>query len=415
MSEAPSEWLEAGADPFRESLLGAGEDLPERVAGCAEPVRDEPAFDPERIARLADAVRLPEGVRFGHPLLERVVRVGLAHVEATFVGDHPRYGTGNYANAQHDGFPPVIIAAVDALTLWGDAARAEALLAYWLENFVREDGTLDYYGPSLSEHGMLLTTGARLLERGGSAGWLGRHRAALARVAGRLVDLARRDGPVALLHGSPEADEADRRARYFHNNAWVVRGLGDWAGVLAGRLGRREEAKALRVTAGQLRLVLLDAIHACWPADPADWWLTPAVEPLEDLGAERPRGRVTAGRFGSYTNYRYWPELLSSGVLPRAWAERIVRARLTGGGQFCGATRFLDRLDDWPLAEHLDGLWRLGRRDDYRLCLWGHVFYHQGRGHLTAYEQVTLPPGRKVAEYCLPCQLVAVRAARRLV
>ena len=199
-----AEWLAATSDPFRDELLRARRDLPNRVRACAEPLRGEPAFDPAWIERLAAKIRLPASARFEHPLLERAVRVGLAHIEATFQGDHP-------------------------------------------------------------------------------------------------------------------------------------------------------------------------------------------------------------------TNFRYWPELLSSGVLPRQWMRRVVNARLTGGGQFCGMTRFGDCLDDWPLMNHLEGLWALGRRDDYRLCLWGHICHHQAEGHLTAYEAVAFPPGQKVSDYCLPCQLVAVRAARRLV
>ena len=64
----------------------------------------------------------------------------------------------------------------------------------------------------------------------------------------------------------------------------------------------------------------------------------------------------------SYANYRYWPELLSSGILPDDMANRLVNARLNGGGQFCGMTRFMNWLDDWPLTEYLYGLWRLGKK-----------------------------------------------------
>ena len=76
--------------------------------------------------------------------------------------------------------------------------------------------------------------------------------------------------------------------------------------------------------------------------------------------------------------------------------------------------RFAGHLDDWPLAEYLVGLWLLGWKHDFLLSLYGHVAYHQAEGHLTAYEQVSFPPGKKKADYCLPCQLVAARAARRL-
>ena len=96
-------------------------------------------------------------------------------------------------------------------------------------------------------------------------------------------------------------------------------------------------------------------------------------------------------------------------------ARRVVNSRLTAGGQFCGMTRFAGHLDDWPLAEYLSGVWALGRRNDFLLSLYGHVAYHQAEGHVTAYEQVSFPPGKKKADYCLPCQLVAARAGRLLV
>ena len=117
----------------------------------------------------------------------------------------------------------------------------------------------------------------------------------------------------------------------------------------------------------------------------------------------------------SYANYRYWPELLASGLLPAEMANRLVESRLSAGGQFCGMTRWSDCLDDWPLADYLSGLWALGRKRDFLLSLYGHVACHQADKHLTAYEQVSLPPGVETAAYCLPCQLVAARAARRLV
>jgi len=412
MSDGPEarreEWLASLVDPAREEALAAGDDLPDRVAAFAEPVQGEPAFDPAFIESIGARLDLPEEGEFERPLLARAVRVGLAHIDATFQGNHPKYGVGTYAQDCHDSFPPTIIAAVDALTLWGMTGRAEELFGYWLAHFVREDGSINYYGPSVSEYGMLLTTGRRLMDRGGSAGWLAAHGDGLRRLERRLRDWMREGGAIGLLRGVPEADEAERPARYFHSSAWVVRGLSDWASVLEGHLDDGNAARQAREDAQALRGVLIEALEACWPHDPQDWWLRPTVE--EEGYLAPPQGYITQSRLGSYTNYRYWPELLSSGVLPREWMERIVASRQTAGGQFCGVTRFERQLDDWPLMEHLEGLWALGRYDDYRLSLWGHIRYHQAEGHLTAYEQVSFPPGRKAADYCLPCQLVAVRA-----
>ena len=371
----------------------------------------EPAFDPEEIARRIEDLQTTPAVKTGHSLLDLSVKTGLAMIDLTFQGEHPKYGVKRYAGEEHDTFPPVIIAAVDALTLWRRSARAVALFRYWVVHFVREDGTIDYYGPSLSEYGMLLHTAWLLEKRAGTHGWwadcVGRLQSLVDYLLGLRKSAEQDDG---LLIGSPEADERKKQRKFFHNNLWVARGLMEWASVCA-RLGAYSASvlRDIRRTAEALRDDTLRAIRSIWPKEPDDWWLPPQVEPLE-----RPES-LTATRDASYTNYRYWPEMLSSGLLPRDMAQRIVEARLRGGGQFCGMTRFMDWLDDWPLAEYLQGLWALGRKDDYLLSLYGHVAYHQAEGHLTAYEQVTLPPGTEKAPYCLPCQLVAARAARVLV
>ncbi len=409
------QWQASMNDPFRDELITVKDDLPELIQHCAELVNDEPAFDPSFIAEKAKQIPLPKNIIFPHPMLERVVRIGLAHIDTTFEGNHPKYGKGIYSHTCHDSFPPVIISVVDAFTLWGMAGRAEKLFGYWLNTFVRQDGTIDYRGTSLSEIGMILTSALRLMTRGGRSKWLKDNAGKLNLLADYLLTLHNTAGRDRLLFGVPEDDEKQSPATYFHNNAWVIRGFMDWSLILDRYLDCKEEAVQFHQYAEQLRTLLITAINDIWPSDPSDWWLRPTIEKLSHEPERRPE-RITATRIGSYTNYRYWPELMSSNVLPKKMMERIVKARLNSGGQFCGTTRFDDHLDDWPLAEWLEGLWDLGLYDDFLLCLWGHIFYHQAQDHLTAYEQVTFPPGRqyKEAAYCLPCQLVAVRAARHL-
>jgi len=230
-------------------------------------------------------------------------------------------------------------------------------------------------------------------------------------VAGYLLRLREQAGAAdGLLFGSPEADRREDRGKYFHNSAWAARGLSRWAEACeAVGASPTTSVSTLRGVAESLAADTLAAIGRTWPEDPDDRWLPPRVEPTERCES------LTGTQVASYTNYRYYPELLSSGLLPREMAERVVEARLTAGGQFCGMSRFEDRLDDWPLADYLSGLWSLGWKDDFLLSLYGHVAYHQADEHLTAYEQVTAPPFREQAPYCLPCQLVAARAAGLLV
>lgn len=413
-NELQKAWVNSLVDPFREMLLegGTGGDFPERVKRCAEPLRDKPAFDPEEVARLATAVRLPAAAQFEHPMLERVVRVGLAHIDLTFQRDHPKYGIGKYAWAKCDGFPPVIIATVDALTLWGSFRRAEQLMTYWLNCFIFRDGSIIFQGPALSEYGQLLTTIRQLVERSGNRAWFETHRQTIRSVVNYLEGQMLASGRVELLKGMPEDDTRQDVATYFHNNAWLVRGLRDWAALDPEGAGTRISQHAAALLAK-----LLEAIRDRWPQDPDDWWLPPTVETTLPNSGEirRPMGFVTENRTGKYTNYRYWLEMLSSGVLPAELSARIIRARLVSGGQFLGMTRLgKTQLDDWPLYNWLDGLWQNRRYDDFRLSLWGHIYYHQAEGHLTAYEVVHMPPGRQSTPYCLPCQLVAVRAAAKL-
>jgi len=371
-------------------------------------VGEERPFDPLLIAANIERLKTIPEVNTGHPFLDLSVKTGLAFVDATFQGDHPKYGVGGYAETRHDTFPPVIIAAVDALSAWGLNARAVQLFRYWLLTFVRSDGTINYEGTSICEYGQLLHTAVLLEKRAGIRGWWDEGFPALNRMVEFLLGLhakaLKEDG---LLTGAPEDDERYKIGKYFHNNAWAAKGLEEWADLCQRqKVSPSTPADIIRGISQTLAKDTLQAIGRTWPKDPSDWWLPPQVEPLE-----RPNC-LTGTREASYTNYRYWPELLSSGILPPEMAMRVVNARLSGGGQFCGMTRYMHWLDDWPLADYLYALWDLGRKDDFLLSLYGHVAYHQAGEHLTAYEQVTFPPCKENAPSCLPCQLVAARAAR---
>lgn len=404
-----SDWVQMREDPVRRMISGIP-DL-DSILSLFPRLTGKPAFDPRLIAENIKRLSTSPTIDTGHPFLDLSVKTALAHIDATFRGDHPKYGVGTYEAEQHDGFPPTIIAVVDALSAWGINSRAGRLFGYWLDHFVRDDGTINYYGPSISEYGQLLHTGTLLEERAGTAAWWHDGYKALDRIAEYLLRLrAAAEKEDGLISGSPEADTRKDIGKYFHNNGWVVKGLRRWADLCERRkVSPTTAIPTIRKVSEALAQDTLAAIRKTWPADRSDWWLPPQV-----ASSQRPT-RLTATTEASYTNYRYWPELLSSGLLPADMANRIVEARLSAGGQFCGMTRFAGHLDDWPLAEYLYGLWSLGRKKDFLLSLYGHIAYHQAQGHLTAYEQVSFPPGRRVADYCLPCQLVAARAARLLV
>ena len=168
-SDPAPDWATMLDDPVYKMFVGPP-DL-ERILALFPRAQGPPACDPQQIAENIAKLRTIPEVNTGHPLLDLSVKTGLAHIDATFRGDHPKYGVGTYAQEEHDGFPPTIISAVDALSAWGLYPRATQVFRYWLTTFVKDDGGLRYYGPSLSEYGQLLHTATLLDERAGAAGW----------------------------------------------------------------------------------------------------------------------------------------------------------------------------------------------------------------------------------------------------
>ncbi|NOY96770.1 MAG: hypothetical protein GXO81_10450 [Chlorobi bacterium] len=411
-------WLKMKEDPVY-SLFKNEPNLDQILKLYPRP-QGKAAFDPNEINLNVEKLKTFPQVNTGHPFLDRSIKVGLAHIDATFKGNHPKYGVGVYGRLEHDGFPPTIIAAVDALTLWGMNERAAELFHYWIINFVnindwlepkKQMGEIVYYGTSIAEYGQLLDTATLLYERAGKGIWWDDCFNQINLLAEYLLQLhanaLKDDG---LISGVPEADTRGNKGKYFHNNAWVVKGLKRWVKLCEiARVTPTTSLTIISKSADKLKENTLSAIKEAWPVDQNAWWL-PALK-----GSKVQPKSLTDGREANYTNYRYWPELLSSDILPPEMANRVINARLSGGGQFCGMTRFMNWLDDWPLTDYLYSLWKLGRKKDFLLSLYGHVTYHQCEGHLTAYEQFNFPGdpnGSKKADYCLPSQLVAARAGR---
>ena len=118
---------------------------------------------------------------------------------------------------------------------------------------------------------------------------------------------------------------------------------------------------------------------------------------------------MTQDDFASYTNYRYWPEMLSSGLLNEEMIKAIVDYRETHGGEILGMTRFMRHLDDWPYAHYAYGLLTSDEWEKFLLGLYAHMIHHQSIGTYTAYEQVSVLGEEfrePVADYCVPSQLV---------
>ena len=352
-------------------------------------------------------VTLPE------PRIADACRASLVRAAITFNGPEPRYGLGNYAAERHATFPPTTLSMVNACVEWGLLDRARQHLDYYLDHAVRPDGTFDYYGPAVSEYGQLLDAIARYVRRTGRTEWLAARLPKIENMIQRLRALrqqseakfAEGDLRHGLIMGSPEADTREDVDYYFSGDVWTLRGWTEIARLLA---DGDNEAQRQR---GQQLLAECQAYANDVEAG-IQRSIQPETQPLfvpPTAGFDKPFDRMTQDRFASYTNYRYWIEMLSSGFLRPQWHDAIIDYRTTHGGDLLGTTRFSGHLDDWPFAGYAYGLLLRDRVRPYLLGFYGDLAVHRMRGTFTAYEQVAIRglAGRDyMADYCVPAQLV---------
>lgn len=103
------EWRRAFEDPVSEELLASGAPDLDKVLSLFPRPTVPPAIDPEVINANIERLETNPKVDTGYPLLDLSVKTGLAHIDATFQGDHPKYGVGSYGRSAVDGFPQIII------------------------------------------------------------------------------------------------------------------------------------------------------------------------------------------------------------------------------------------------------------------------------------------------------------------
>ena len=340
----------------------------------------------------------------------------------SFCGLHPKYGAGYYNRNYHDGFPPTIISMTDALLDYGQFQMAFDILGYYLDRFVLLDGSIDYYGPSLSEYGMILNLCGKISEVPNGKEWLRDYINVFQNITRYLFRLRNRfvygdDNKYRLLSGVPEADTRDKGAIYTHNNAWVWRGLTTWSSV-ANQLGLTEAAEEAKREAYDLKNMLSKAINDMPMAD----GLVPFR--FDQLDAVKTYDR---SRDATYANYRYYPELLQTGFLSDKDALKLIQARQQRNGELAGMTHFhfsiawqgLDTADyccnNWPIASYGAALAELGMEEDFMHLLNGHFKHHQTHDTFTAYENVdakVTPIRRAFTDWCVPAQLVFPRLLR---
>ena len=371
--------------------------------------------------------------------LESIISGTQIACAVTFSGDHPHYGHRYYGKETHDHFPPNFLWTLEMCCVQNRLPWARRILdhlfIYSLTDegrFVYRQGSDELFGASACEYAQLI--------------WLLRRYAEPLKIKEEYLEQLLGMGDYLLSHLRPceelggkqliymcaEADSNTRVHAYLNNNLWCVRGLEALAAILD-RFGyAKEKAAFFRQRAQELYSAVTEALSKGSTNDDRFGALPPfrfgytaapltlsncrdTFYPVSDEEYERYARRIDMRAQGSsvqeytencYANYRYYPEMLGTMLLPDAYAKGIVSLRENLGGEILCMTRFMGHLDDWPVLHYARFLLEKGYTDKYLTLLYAHACHH-GRPELnTYYEQVTVS-GKIMAEDCVPSLLTA--------
>ena len=200
-----------------------------------------------------------------------------------------------------------------------------------------------------------------------------------------------------LLVGPAEHDTCSYYGPFFSINAWTWRG---WKTLRAfvldtdAALPGADEAYAAMLEARMATLArAIDAAVSVSLVrkDGKAFFLPPfAVVNATPYSSMIERGMQGSSGASSYTNFRYWAEMLSSGFFSPEISNAISDFRETHTGTLSGMTRFLDHLDDMPAEGYAYAAMDLSRVASFQSLLFGHAANYHSRGVYNAPEQMSL-------------------------
>ena len=346
-----------------------------------------------------------------HPFLDNGWKSSIIQAKCAFWGLHPKYGVEKYAEMRADAFPPAVLSMCGMLTQFEHFREAQDVMSYYLDRFIREDGTIDYYGPALSEYGALLISASEISHGPGGSEWLVSNLQPLKKMICLLIRkmnpwMSTVDKSYQLIIDSPEADTCGDKGAYLHNNMMVCRGLLEISKSL-----KNAKLDTLSVESGYAGKILQRRIEKAVTALRQKYEFIP-----HRLELIKPIDSFTSTLDFAYANYRYLPEMLESGMLSREDSINIINAREQRGGERFGMTvlgwpEYEHGFDNWPICSYAKCLMALGDRERFMRVLFGHILYHQTLDTFTAYEHVSAKGDPRIAfgDWCVPSQLTMPR------
>ncbi len=366
--------------------------------------------------------------------LEDFCRHALVLERVTRWADHPKYGVVEraYAGAEHDGFQDTLTSTVTCALEWGLFPAARRYLAYYLENFVRPDGTLKYRGPELGKYGVMLTCIAQYCDYTRDHSLLVDYDQKIQALVAFLVrrweesrTLHPSDPAYGAIRGHHEADitfltpnvtTLDYDQPYLSNSAEAWRGLRDigstwtWAGEAAHQAEMAQRGRTLLDVADKVLQDARTAVDRTWLEKDGTRGL-PIIAGSKSFYWEAPY----RSRPESYDENRVWSELFHSCVLSRNDVRDILEIAAERGGTNLGIFTNRRSVVGFLVAEATQALIKYDFVPEALLVLYAHAFHAHTAGTWTALECVDMDRARAAHNpYCVPAQLTVPTIAKWL-
>ena len=374
------------------------------------------------------------GSRLDLPIEElvKVTEGAMISAASTFTGPRPHYGHKYYGKELHDNFPPNYIWSIEAAILTGHERWAREIFEHLMNYGLTDEGKFCYrQGPFISgasavEYAMILWLAYRyknrLFPNGIDKEYIEKLCGMGNIILSHLTPCPEFDG-LELIKMCAEADNNVRVNVYLNNNLWAIRGLE----ALNSLCKIDKFANSAHIIRQNIDLMLKKNVstntefgdvppfrfgyHTIpYTLSNCKTHLLPDDEKEKEKYFYKPEGRrdfdVTDQEIteNTYANYRYYPEILSSMLLPENLASGIYNMRESLGGNMLGMTRFRTWINDWPVINYARFLLETGKIDKYLLLLYAHTQHH-GHPNLMCYYEQVKPYGKVSAHDCVPSLL----------
>ena len=158
------------------------------------------------------------------------------------VGARPRYGATHFNSVPNqDGFQDTFNSSVNCYLEWGLFDTAKSYLENYYDDFVRDDGSIDYRGPEIAQYGRMLTNLAQYYDFTSDAALLIKYEQKIGGIVnilesrrGTALELPEDDPAFGMIAGWDKADTYDMprsmfdlERPYFSNNTEAWRGFRD--------------------------------------------------------------------------------------------------------------------------------------------------------------------------------------------